>query len=243
MKNTTTLKSMMAIIVFTFAAATMSCQKNDSIVTPVNPVDSTVGLPQAVRNLVPDSIIQKLRDLGLPIHEGIAPPNINGIYMASPWVLVASNFNDNAPGHLFADLKIKFTDQNNARQEILSQTKTGTTISDETVSFISGHDSLFSVFIITNFNQISGSDTTDIQQFVRVFSGVKTTDDASVRNLHSALMSLKEIKMTNPNAFLKVGQGRLIYDSDAVSDAQHAFRLSQAENWTPNNIISKEFLK
>ena len=243
MKNTNKLKSMIAIMVFTFAAATMSCKKNDSVITPVSPIDSTIGLPQAVINQVPDSIIQKLKDLGMPINEGIAPPNINGIYVGSPWVLVASNFADNAPGHLFTDLKVKFTNQNNARQEINTQTKSGNTVSDETVSYVSGHDSLFTVFIITNFNNISGGDTTDIQQFVRVFSGVKTINDASIKNLRSALMSLKEIRSTNANAFLKVGQGRLIFDSDAVSDVQSTFRLSQAENWIPNNVVSKEFLK
>jgi len=243
MKNTNKLKSMIAIMVFTFAAATMSCKKNDNVITPVTPIDSTIGLPQAVINQVPDSIIQKIKDLGMPINEGIAPPNINGIYLGSPWTLVASNFADNAPGHLFTDLKVKFTNQNNSTQEINTQTKSGTTISDETVSFISGHDSLFSVFIITNFNTISGSDTTDIQQFVRVFSGVKTANETSIKSLRSALMSLKEIKSTNPNAFLKVGQGRLIFDSDAVSETQATFRLSQPENWMPNNLVSKEFLK
>ncbi len=242
MKNNTTIKSMIAIMVFTFAAATMSCKKNDSVITPIILIDSTIGLPQAVLNQVPDSIIQKLRDLGMPINEGIAPPNINGIYLGSPWILVTSNFSDNAPGFVFTDVKIKFTNQNNITQEINTQTKSGATVSDETVSYISGHDSLFSVFIITNFNNLSGSDTTDIQQFVRVFSGVKTNSDPSIRSLRSTLMSLKQIKNTTNN-FLKVGQGRLIFDSDKVSDVQTTFKLSQPENWIPNNLISKEFLK
>ena len=242
MKNKNTFRLLIAMAAIIFAAATTSCKKNDNVITPIIPIDSSIGLPQAVLNQVPDSIIQKLKDLGMPINEGIAPPNINGIYLATPWTLVASNFNDFEVGHLFTDLKIKFTDQNNTRQEINSQSKTNATISDETVSYISGHDSLFSVFIITNFNNLNGSDTTDIQQFVRVFSGVKTTNDPSIRSLRSALMSLKEIKNTTNN-FLKVGQGRLIFDSDKVSDVQASFRLSQPENWIPNNIISKEFLK
>lgn len=243
MKNSNTFRLLIAMIAIVFAASTTSCKKNDNIIVPVLPIDSTVGLPQAVRNLVPDSIIQKLKDLGMPINEGIAPPNINGIYLGSPWTLVASNFPDNAPGHLFTDLKIKFTNQNNVRQEINTQTKSDATVSDETVSYISGHDSLFSVFIISNFNKINGSDTTDIQQFVRVFSGVKTVNESEIKNLRSALMSLKEIKSTTANAFLKVGQGRLIFDSDLVSVTQSSFRLSQPENWIPNNIVSKEFLK
>ena len=243
MKNKNTFRLVIAMVVILFAASTTSCKKNDAVITPITPIDSTIGLPQAVINQVPDSIIQKLKDLGMPINEGIAPPDINGIYMATPWILVASNFDDFEPGHVFLDLKVKFSNQNNARQEINTQTKSGTTISDETVSFISGHDSLFSIFIITNFNKIDGSDTTDIQQFVRVFSGVKTANDASVRNFRSALMSLKEIKRTTPNAFLNAGQGRLIFDSDFISETQSTFRVSQSENWTSNNLISKEFLK
>jgi hypothetical protein len=242
MKNKNTSRFLIAIVAIIFAASSTSCKKNDAVILPTTPIDSTIGLPQAVINQVPDSIIQKLKDLGMPINEGIAPPNIEGIYLGSPWKLVASNFDDFAVGHLFTDLKVKFNNQNNATREINTQTKAGTTISDETVSFISGHDSVFSVFIITNFNTISGTDTTDIQQFVRVFSGVKTSNDASVRKLRSALMSLKEIKKTT-NSFLKVGQGRLIFDSDELSETQATFRLSQPENWTPNHVISKEFLK
>lgn len=37
-------------------------------------------------------------------------------------------------------------------------------------------------------------------------------------------MSLKEIKSTTANTFLKVGQGRLIFDSDLVSETQATFR-------------------
>lgn len=242
MKNKNTFRLLVAIIAIIFAASTTSCKKNDKIIVPILPIDSTVGLPQAVRNLVPDSIIQKLKDLGMPINEGIAPPNINGIYLASPWILSASNFDDYPVGYVFTDLKIKFTNQNNGKQEINTQTKSGTTISDETVSYISGHDSVFSVFIITNFNIIDGSDTTDIQQFVRVFSGIKTINGPEIKNLRSTLMSLKEIKRS-AGGFLEVGQGRLIFDSDLVSVTQSTFRLSQPENWIPNNIVSKEFLK
>ncbi len=243
MKNKNTFRLLVAMVAIVFAASITSCKKNDAVILPTTPIDSTIGLPQAVINQVPDSIIQKLKDLGMPINEGIAPPNINGIYLATPWKLVASNFDDFEVGHLFSDLKVKFTNQNNTRQEINTQTKSSGTISDETVSFISGHDSLFSVFIITNFNKIVGSDTTDIQQFVRVFSGVKSTSDVSIKHLRSALMSLKEIKSTTANTFLKVGQGRLIFDSDLVSETQATFRLSRTENWVPNNIVSKEFLK
>ena len=241
MKNKNNIRLLIATVAIIFAAATTSCKKNDAVITPTTPLDSTIGLPQAVINQVSDSIIQKLKDLGMPINEGIAPPNVEGIYVGSPWTLVASNFDDFEVGHLFTDLKVKFTNQNNATQEIKVQTKTGTTISDDVSSYISGHDSLFSIFVITNNNKINGSDTTDIQQFVRVFSGVKVSGESSIKNLRSALMSLKEIKNTT-NAFLKAGQGRLIFDSDFVSDTQTTFRTNQA-SWTSNGMVSKEFFK
>ena len=241
MKNKNNIRLLIAMVAIIFAAATTSCKKNDAVITPTTPLDSTIGLPQAVINQVPDSIIQKLKDLGMPINEGIAPPNVEGIYVGSPWKLVASNFDDFEVGHLFTDLRVKFTSQNNNAQEIKVQSKTGTTISDDVTAYISGHDSLFSIFVITNNNKIENGDTTDIQQFVRVFSGVKLSSESSIKNLRSALMSLKEIKNTT-NAFLKAGQGRLIFDSDLVSDAQTTFRANQA-SWLANGMVSKEFLK
>lgn len=241
MKIKNNIRLLIAMVAIIFAAATSSCKKNDAVITPTIPTDSTIGLPQAVINQVPDSIIQKLKDLGMPINEGIAPPNVEGIYLGSPWKLVASNFDDFEVGHLFTDLKVKFTNQNNNAQEIKVQSKTGTTISDDVTAYISGHDSLFSIFVITNNNKIESGDTTDIQQFVRVFSGVKVSGESSIKNLRSALMSLKEIKNTT-NAFLKAGQGRLIFDSDFISDAQTTFRTNQA-SWTSNGMVSKEFLK
>ncbi len=241
MKNKNKIRLLIAMVAIIFAAATTSCKKNDAVITPNTPIDSTIGLPQAVINQVPDSIIQKLKDLGMPINEGIAPPNVEGIYLGSPWKLVASNFDDFEVGHLFTDLKVKFTNQNNLKQEINVQSKTGSTISDDVSSYISGHDSLFSIFVITNNNKLNGSDTTDIQQFVRVFSGVKVSGESSIKNLRSALMSLKEIKNTT-NAFLKAGQGRLIFDSDFVSDDQTTFRTNQA-SWTSNGMVSNEFFK
>ena len=241
MKNKNKIRLLIAMVAIIFAAATTSCKKNDAVITPNTPIDSTIGLPQAVINQVPDSIIQKLKDLGMPINEGIAPPNVEGIYLGSPWKLVASNFDDFEVGHLFTDLKVKFTNQNNLKQEINVQSKTGSTISDDVSSYISGHDSLFSIFVITNNNKLNGSDTTDIQQFVRVFSGVKVSGESSIKNIRSALMSLKEIKNTT-NAFLKAGQGRLIFDSDFVSDDQTTFRTNQA-SWTSNGMVSNEFFK
>ncbi|QQR97371.1 MAG: hypothetical protein IPK18_10910 [Sphingobacteriales bacterium] len=177
---------------------TTQCKKDDT--TTVS------GIPEQVKNEIPDSLIQVLKDLGMPIYEGNNPPIVNGIYIISPYTLKNTNIpNDNPIGTDFLSGKIKFKNQNSTNRTIYYQQKynynNNYDISDNTLSYISGNNNYFTVFSITNITRTNTiGDTTDIQQFLFVYSGEKTTNNAAIKNIYNALLSTKVIKNTT-NAF------------------------------------------
>ena len=49
------------------------------------------GLTEDIHNIIPDEYIEKLKELGLEIHGGNNPPDIEGTYLATPLELVTNN--------------------------------------------------------------------------------------------------------------------------------------------------------
>ena len=67
MKNLTTFISI--ILILTLLS---SCKKEN--------ITTTTDLPSAVTNNVPDSLLQLIKSLGMPIYTSNTPPNIEGIF-------------------------------------------------------------------------------------------------------------------------------------------------------------------
>ena len=77
-------------------------------------------LTDDVHNIIPPDILKEFKNIGIEIHGGKTPPNIEGTYKISPCVLVKSNFSDNfSPGHKFADKFLTFSKQDNAKLTIV----------------------------------------------------------------------------------------------------------------------------
>ena len=63
------------------------------------------GLTVNINNLVSQSVLDAMENLGMPVYSGYSPPNITGIYNISPLVLYSSNIiNDNSPGYQYLSL-------------------------------------------------------------------------------------------------------------------------------------------
>ncbi|MEZ4880535.1 MAG: hypothetical protein R2801_10275 [Chitinophagales bacterium] len=223
------------LVLALFTLFTTQCKKDDNI--------TTSGIPEQVSSQIPDSLFQVLKDLGMPIYEGNTPTTINGIYIVSPNKLKSSNIDGDVIGHIFNSDKIKFENQNNNSKEIYFQTKNDFTISTNELSYISGEGDYFTVYSIVNsFKTNTSEDTTDIQQFLFMYSGKKSGNSDDIENLYYSLLSTKEIKNTT-NYFIKVGKGRVIYDSDKITASTNTFRLAN-EDWTPSkNYINPLTLK
>ncbi|MCB9034559.1 MAG: hypothetical protein H6553_12030 [Chitinophagales bacterium] len=218
-----------------FMLFTTQCKKEDNI--------TTSGIPEQVTSQIPDSLFQVLKDLGMPIYEGNSPTTINGIYIISPNKLKNSNISGDVIGHVFVPDKIKFESQDNNKREVYFQKKNTISVSSNELSYTSGEGDYFTVYsIVNNFKINTDGDTTDIQQFLFMFSGKKSSNSDDIEDLYYSLLSTKEIKNTT-NAFIKVGEGRVIYDSDKITVSTNTFRLAN-EDWTPSeNYINPLTLK
>ena len=71
------------------------------------------GLTADINDLVPQSVLDEMDDLGMPIFEGDAPPSLAGTYLASPFELKASNRPSDVVGYEFSDYYVTFYNQDN----------------------------------------------------------------------------------------------------------------------------------
>jgi len=164
------------------------------------------GLTQDVHNIIPDDILKNLKDLGLKINGGNKPPNVEGTYLVSPFVLVKSNFDDSwSPGYQISDMEITFYGQDNAKQTIMTDYVNAGQEGKGLGSFITGSGNKFSIFVQSEDTMYDVPFTS-----IQVYSG--EISSAGIKNLQFATM------VTVPNEYtIDRGQGRLFYDSDKLS--------------------------
>jgi len=168
------------------------------------------GLTQEINNLIPDSIITAMVNLGMPINRGETPPDIAASFLASPFILKASTILSDVPGYQFSDYTVTFYEQNNdnlsVKVDYLNGPESGTGLG----GFIVGANNSFSVFAEVN-STYSGKNAT----LVHVISGTLTA--TGIQNLYFANFMLNN--NGNPGGiWIEEGDGRVIYDSDGFSE-------------------------
>lgn len=139
MKKHTLLYSLLIVFVF----SVFSCGKDNA--TPNDGFKD--DLSPEIKNILADSLVLQLEELGFKIHKGNQPPQVEGTYLASPLELMASyGFNDVDPGRLFNDYWFHIYEQNGDKAKI---DYVGAGLSDQAIgngSFISGNDNKFTLF-------------------------------------------------------------------------------------------------
>src|SRR5690606_6388745 len=162
-----------------------------------------------------------LLDLGIPINTGSTPPNVEGAFRMTPYILESSNVeNENFEiGDLFADNKFYFSNQNfetlsiNFYKETINEN--GVIISTEAglESFISGSGDKFTIFVKTEGFSEGSSGQVHFINGVAV-SGTLTTD--GVQDMKHAFVIIEKTGDVN-DKFIDEGEGRLFEDADGFS--------------------------
>jgi len=169
------------------------------------------GLTDDVNNLIPDSILQVLTDLGTPIHTGTNPPNIEGSYFVSPFILKDSNIPSDVVGDLFLDMEIWFTNQNEEELEVVVNYDQGIKAGSGIGSFIVGEGNKFTVFAELLSTHNNGSQA----RSAVVYSGEMTEN--GIKDFHLSNIVLDDFG--DPyNVWIEIGEGRVLYDSDGLSE-------------------------
>ncbi len=192
-------------VVFTMIVA---CEEeNEAVIVKVD--DN--GLSKDINDLVPESILNEMERLGMPINRGANPPIVEGTFLASPYILLSSNRPGDVPGSQFADYQVTFSGQDNDDLTVIVDYENGSETGNGAGSFIVGEGSKFSVFV--EINVVSDGDAT--AQVVGVISG--DIADVGIENCYSANFMVDD-NGDPENIYIENGEGRVFYDQDGLSE-------------------------
>jgi hypothetical protein len=169
MKNLIASALMLGFVLFI-----ASCGKKET-------VDPNVGFSTAVQKVAPQATIDALRKQGMTINEGTVPPDVTGIFLESPTILMATYVGDTrSVGYKSTDYTYKFYEPSTDNTTIKVSYKTN--VGDNATglgSVVSGNGNKFTIFSeLTNtsgvvyINIISGEITS---------AGIKDWQDSYVR--------------------------------------------------------------
>ncbi len=165
-----------------------------------------------------------MKNLGMPINTGNAPPNIENSYLLAPNILVGSDISSDVVGKSFPDARVKFYNQDNTNQTLEVKYDDGDYIVDGLGSFIAGSNNSFTVFAESIATDI---DLNVSAKTVLVYSGTLT--NGGVNDLHIAVFMVDNYGNPKEN-WLPNGSGRVIKDSDGFSGTTAAFKFSNIKS-------------
>ncbi|MDP5170421.1 MAG: hypothetical protein NWR72_09250 [Bacteroidia bacterium] len=173
------------------------------------------GFSDEILNIIPQSKIDSLRSLGIPIYEGRTPPEVLGSYFVNPYVLVVPwSDNDNYYiGRSIGSYTYTFynfdTQNNTLRVDFKSSTgsESGTGLG----GIVSGKDSSFTIFI--ELKGVSGGveNTT-----VTVLAGKISPD--GIFDFYNAFYLKEKSEGSGLGTLIPVGTGRVWKDEDGFSE-------------------------
>jgi hypothetical protein len=194
------------ILILILSAALVSCNNDDDDKAPADN-----GLSKEINDLVPAEVLQELKNLGMPIHKGLNPPDLQLKFYCSPLVLKETNVNNDVyrPGYVFADYYGNFYEQNNDKLTIKMDYENGPETGTGLGSFISGEGNNFSVFA-----EIHGEAQGDKARLIQILSG--TITDTGIKDLHVGNFMLEG--GDESEYWIDNGEGRILFDSDGMSE-------------------------
>lgn len=203
--KTTRIPVLLVSLILSSILMLSSCEKEDN-----TPEVNEDGLTRDVTDLVPQEILDEMENLGLPIYGGIAPPNIEGRFVASPFILLGSNRPSDTPGYQFQDYYVTFKEQDDRELTIMMDYENGTETGNGLGSFIVGEGNRFSVFV-----EVISEQSGETASVVNVISGELTS--TGIKDLYFANFMLDN--RGNPSGYwIEEGEGRVIFDSDGFSE-------------------------
>jgi len=213
-KRALLLSAKVVVMVIAIGLAVTSCKKdNDDKGNNSTKVDEN-GLTPAINKLISSEILAEIEGMGMPIYRGGNPPkDITGVYVSSPDICVATNVPDDyfGPGHKFADFYFNLSEQNNNRLTIVVATAQSSHSGEGTGAYIVGEEDKFSIFCPLNSHTAYYDH--DYKNIV-IFSGIFTAD--GIRDFYHSTFMLEGGGIEW--GLIEDGQGRVIYDSDGMSE-------------------------
>ncbi len=220
-RNLVLLLAVPMLLIFLF-----SCSEDNN---PTSLVEDN-GLTREINEMVPDSILEAIDTLGMPIYRGGNPPSVEGSYLCTPFKLINSNRSGDYIGQIYADYYVKLYDQNNKDLTISMDYENGPEQGTGIGGFIVGDNGNFSVF--SRLTVVVYGDTAYI---LNLISGTLHND--GIKDFHLALVMLDN--QGNPNGYyINNGDARIFKDDDNMADEIDGFTQLAKEAVTNVKTVS-----
>ncbi len=173
------------------------------IINPDDPKDPKEALlKQKVEAVVSPDLMKAIKGMGMPIHDGTNPPNIEGKYLADDQTMKKSNFeDDDPPGTKYEEEVLTISGQNNDNFTVTLKSETNTYT--QTFSMIiSGSGDKFTLY---TSSKIFFDEDASVNGVI-LYSG--TIKDGELHDLHNCLFISDK-----PN----FGLGQVYYEADGVA--------------------------
>lgn len=213
------MKTTFNLFILFIILSTTACSSND-----VNE-NETSSPEKNLYDYYVDSNMQKSIDqLGIIIHKGNTPPNVEGIYSIDPFRCTMSNFNDSLLGVNLGASTLTLSNQNTANLSVDFKNFTiySYDAKNETWqgkgSFISGEGNKFSIFLHSKGELDYGTYVTYYQNLI-ILSGELDVQNDKIKGIKNLqLASIMSDDYLDPyNTLIAIGQGRLFTNNYAAA--------------------------
>lgn len=183
-----------------------------------------------IQEIIPDKYLNVLKEMGMTINEGTNPPDITGIYLASPLLLLKTNVEGDYPlGYRFADARYSFSGQNANDFSIQVASKQVNVTAQSQKAAISGSGNNFTVYSMETV-----SNNTNSAVFAYLYSGV--LDGNAIKDLKMAFINVDN--SNGGTVFMAEGKARISYDADNTSERVTSLDASVKAGAVPANRLS-----
>ncbi|MBC3786261.1 hypothetical protein [Spirosoma utsteinense] len=188
--------------------------------------DPSTGLSDKIQRIVPRAILDDLKAKGLVINEGTQPPQLAGIFIASPYTLLSPYGTEDSwtKGKVISDYKFKFYDQSGdeVKLDVKQSSETATGLG----SYVSGFGNKFTIFAETKGVQ-SGIQNTQLS----VISGELSND--GIINFQYAFTFTAKTGDASNSVLIPVGKARIWEDGDKLASETSSFRMAALDAVEP----------
>ena len=174
------------------------------IACPGDVVDSKEAvLNRQLKSVISPEMMKTIKGMGMPIHYGTNPPDVEGTYLADDQTMKKSNIeDDDPPGTKYKDEVLTISDQDN--DNFTAKLKLETESYSNTYSMIiSGKGDDFTLYAST---KVFFDDNTSGNAVV-IYSG--TIKDGELHDLHNGMF------ITDEEYF---GMGQIYYEADGIAE-------------------------
>lgn len=166
------------------------------------------GTPEEIESVIPDEYLELLEPY-IPIHKGATPPNVEGVYFISPYVLVTDNVGY-TPGHIFTDAYLELYNQTAENRISIRKTQLLGDLDEGEGLFISGEGEDFTIYYNGYSTHEDGSWLTQ----AAIISG--SIRDGKLLNYNYAFVILDSYDTVDQ--YMDAGEYRILCDQDGVSE-------------------------